>query len=112
MIQAPESLYYSPETRIILITPPPVDEKARGADLASRNPPQALDRKASNTKLYSDAVTDLGRTLNLPVADVYAAISLATGGNDDNLGTYLSDGLHLTQAGNAVSRSFVSSWPC
>ncbi|KAJ8699788.1 isoamyl acetate-hydrolyzing esterase [Pleurotus ostreatus] len=38
MITSPSSGYYSPDTKIILITPPPVNTIQRSADLSSRNP--------------------------------------------------------------------------
>jgi len=102
MVQDPDSPYHSPETRIVLITPPPVSEKVRGADLASRNPPIALDRSASNTKRYAEAVTELAKNLSLPVVDLYTPIASAAGDDEDRLKTYLSDGLHLTPEGYTV----------
>ncbi|KAG8954693.1 hypothetical protein FRC04_011126 [Tulasnella sp. 424] len=103
MVQSPDSEYYSPETRIILITPPPFSEAARAADLAARDPPMALDRKSEVTKKFADAVIELGKELDVPVVDVYTPIWKATdNGDPKKLGKYLYDGLHLSREGYAV----------
>ncbi len=44
MVAAPESPRYSPDTRVILMTPPPVNTLQWGVRQAIRDPPQALDR--------------------------------------------------------------------
>ncbi|KAG9046758.1 hypothetical protein FS837_003688 [Tulasnella sp. UAMH 9824] len=103
MVQSPDSEYYSPETRIILITPPPFSEAARKANLAARDPPIALDRTSENTRKYADAVIELGKELNVPVLDVYTPIWEATdNGDTKKLETYLYDGLHLSKPGYTV----------
>ncbi|KAG8898359.1 hypothetical protein FRB99_007492 [Tulasnella sp. 403] len=102
MVRSPDSAWYSPETEIILITPPPINEQARAADLASRNPPIALDRSVANSKLYVDAVTEIGRENGIPVVDMHDPIWTATGGDPDKLAEYLNDGLHLTKAGYTI----------
>ncbi|KAG8967050.1 hypothetical protein FRC03_010798 [Tulasnella sp. 419] len=116
MVQSSDSEHYSPDTRIILITPPPISETARAADLSSRNPPIALDRSASNTKSFADAVIELGKELSLPVVDIYGPISEASGGTDDGLVPYLYDGLHLSAAGykilyDALIKTIASEYP-
>lgn len=103
MVRSPDSEYYSPETRIILITPPPFSEAARKADLESRDPPIALDRTSENTRKYADAVIELGKELNVPVLDVYTPIWEATdNGDTKKLEAYLYDGLHLSKPGYTV----------
>jgi len=103
MVRSPESEWHSPDTKIILVTPPPMSEAMRKADLASRDPPIELDRTAANTELYVDAVIALGKELDLPVIDMYEPIWAATGnGNSEKLQEYLSDGLHLTTAGYTI----------
>jgi lysophospholipase L1-like esterase len=58
--------------RIILITPPPVNEyqhleedRQKGFD--------TLRRTAENTKLYVDACKDVGKSLQIPVVDIWTA---------------------------------------
>ncbi|KAG9003922.1 hypothetical protein FRB94_002767 [Tulasnella sp. JGI-2019a] len=101
-VHGPTSEWYSPDTRIILVTPPPFSETVRKATLAVRDPPQELDRTASNTKAYAQAVIKLARELKLPVIDVYTAIDSAAGGTDEGLDEFFSDGLHLTTAGYTI----------
>ncbi|KAG8954695.1 hypothetical protein FRC04_011128 [Tulasnella sp. 424] len=103
MVQSPDSQYYSPETRIILITPPPFNEAVRAARLAARDPPIALDRKSGVTRKYADAVIELGKELNVPALDVYTPIWEATdNGDPKKLEKYLYDGLHPSKEGYAV----------
>ncbi|KAG8876031.1 hypothetical protein FRB98_007503 [Tulasnella sp. 332] len=101
-VHGPTSQWYSPSTRIILVTAPPFSETVRGATLAARDPPQTLDRTAKNTKAYAEAVLELAKELNLPVVDFYTAVDAASGGADEGLEKFLSDGLHLTVAGYAI----------
>lgn len=108
MVRSPDSAWHAPDTRIILITPPPFSEKVRGRDLASRDPPQKLDRTSVNTKSYVDEVINLGEEFSLPVVDVYTAI-LEAAGDDPELKEYLSDGLHLTTAAYTV-QVLLSFW--
>jgi hypothetical protein len=61
MVHDSTSEYYSPHTRILLLTPPPLGEAQRNADLASRNPPMKPDREWNNTKAYADAVIEVGK---------------------------------------------------
>ena len=106
MVQSPESEWYSPSTKIVLITPPPISETARAADLASRDPPLACDRTAEHSKRYVDAVLALGEEFQLPTVNVYQPIwDLTENGNPAKLAIYLGDGLHLTAAGYTVSYS-------
>eukprot|EP00002_Diphylleia_rotans_P036034 TRINITY_DN7905_c0_g1_i3.p2 TRINITY_DN7905_c0_g1~~TRINITY_DN7905_c0_g1_i3.p2 ORF type:complete len:203 (+),score=37.80 TRINITY_DN7905_c0_g1_i3:49-657(+) len=51
MLQNPRIVHSQSSLRtIIVITPPPVDEKVRAMNLEKRNPPQALDRLNKNTR--------------------------------------------------------------
>ncbi|KAG8988523.1 hypothetical protein FRB90_002694, partial [Tulasnella sp. 427] len=103
MVQSPDSEWYCPETRIILITAPPFNEAVREATLATRDPPVALDRKSEVTRSYVDGAIALGKELNVPVLDVYTPIWEATeNGNTKKLEEYLYDGLHLSKTGYDV----------
>ncbi|KAJ7752012.1 GDSL Lipase/Acylhydrolase [Mycena metata] len=91
-----------PSTKIILVTPPPVNTHQRLANLASRDPPLALDRNFEVTKEYAEAVKAAAGASNVPVVDVWTAIWKAAGEREEALSRYLSDGLHLLPDGYAV----------
>ena len=102
MVKSPSSEYYSPETRILLISNPPVNTNQRGADLASRDPPRKCDREFELTKLYAEAVVNTAKEEGVAIADVWAVIWEAAGKDERALSTYLSDGLHLNAKGHEV----------
>jgi lysophospholipase L1-like esterase len=105
MVHDSTSEYYSPHTRILLLTPPPVGEAQRNADLASRNPPKQPDREWNNTKAYADAVKEVGKGKpKVGIVDIWEAIWGAAGKDVAGLPEFLSDGLHLTVAGYEVSK--------
>jgi len=87
MVTSPTSPHYSPDTRIILITPPPV------------NTYQWDSRVFDVTKSYAEAVKEVGLKEGLPVADIWTSIWEAAGKDERSLSKYLSDGLHLTAEG-------------
>ncbi|TFK50103.1 SGNH hydrolase [Heliocybe sulcata] len=98
-VKSPDSVYYSPTTRVVLITPPPVNTRHRGAQLAARDPPQDLDRKFDVTREYAEAVKEVGRKEGVPVVDIWTSIWEATGKVEEDLTKYLKDGLHLNADG-------------
>ena len=105
MVHNSTSEYYSPDTRVLLLTPPPVGEAQRNADLASRNPPLKPDREWNNTKAYADAVIEIGKGKpRVGVVDMWEAIWVAAGEDVARLPEFLNDGLHLTVAGYQVSK--------
>ncbi|OJD11817.1 hypothetical protein AJ78_07485 [Emergomyces pasteurianus Ep9510] len=119
------------ETNLLLLTPPPVNEyqfsssNNTGTD-ATTDPdpgpgpgtapvPTSLMRKASQTKLYADACRQVGKALNVPVADIWTAFMTAAGWSpgmplagsrdepvNEKLQALLSDGLHFNPAGYKV----------
>lgn len=101
-VRSPLSEYYSPETRILLISNPPVNTYQRGADLASRDPPRECDREFGVTKLYAEAVVKTAKEEDVAFADVWTALWEAAGEDERALSEYLSDGLHLTAKGYEV----------
>ncbi|KAG6821086.1 hypothetical protein H0H93_007245 [Arthromyces matolae] len=102
MVHSPKSELYSPETRIILITPPPVNTFQRRADLESREPARLLDREFETTKRYSEAVKDVAREKKVPVADIWTALWEAAGRDEPSLSRFMYDGLHLNVEGYKV----------
>jgi lysophospholipase L1-like esterase len=65
------------QPRIILITNPPVDERTQGA--LDRSKGYELRRTAEHTKLYADAVRNVGNDLGVAVVDLWTAIMLKAG---------------------------------
>ena len=103
MIKSPSSPYYSPTTRIILITPPPVNTFQRRADLQSRVPPVALDRDFEVTKAYAEGVREVARSEDVALVDVWSALWEAAGKDEKSLSKLLKDGVHLNAEGYRVS---------
>ena len=102
LVQSPKSPYYSPETRIVLITPPPVNTHQRVIELQARDPPMENDRRFDVTKSYADTVKDVAAEEEVAVVDVWTALMNAAGGEETKLSEFLYDGLHLTSAGYQV----------
>ncbi|KAG5354212.1 Isoamyl acetate-hydrolyzing esterase 1 like protein [Termitomyces sp. T112] len=102
IVHSPNSEFYSPETRIILITPPPVNTYQRRADLESRDPARYLDREFETTKSYSEAVKDVAREKKVPVTDIWTALWEAAGKDEQSLSKFMYDGLHLNAEGYKV----------
>ncbi|KZV96498.1 SGNH hydrolase [Exidia glandulosa HHB12029] len=119
MLRDPSSeWYHAPErTKILLVTPPPIEEKAIAHVLATVfNPPQPLDRQFDNTKLYAEAVKAVGAEHDVPVIDMWSAIWDAAGQNVEALGQFLPDGLHLNAAGykhafDLIVDAIAKNWP-
>ncbi|KAI5282867.1 hypothetical protein KEM54_002522 [Ascosphaera aggregata] len=91
------------KTKIILLTPPPVNEHQLPAD---------SPRVAWHTKKYVDACKDVGAQLNVPVVDVWTAFMHHAGWTEGKplegsidlpanprLQELFTDGLHLTAVG-------------
>ncbi|KAJ7098072.1 GDSL Lipase/Acylhydrolase [Mycena belliarum] len=91
-----------PETRVILITPPPVNTHQRTADLSSRVTPLALDRTFEATRAYAEGVKEAAAASKVSVVDVWTALWTAAEEREEALSEYLSDGLHLRPEGYAV----------
>ncbi|KAJ7940803.1 SGNH hydrolase-type esterase domain-containing protein [Mycena leptocephala] len=116
LVQSAESPYYSPFTKIILITPPPVNTHQRVADLASRDPPLELDRLFDTTKQYAEGVKEAAAASKVAAVDVWTVIWKAVGENEEALARYLSDGLHLNADGytvmyNALMATITAEYP-
>lgn len=110
---SPSSEYYSPDTKVILLTPPPVNTYQRGTDLASRNPPLKCDRDFANTTQYADAVRQVAKEENIPVVDVFTRLWEACGKEEEKLSEYLTDGLHVNEKAYQVSSLSVAfSYVC
>ncbi|KAI0029870.1 SGNH hydrolase [Vararia minispora EC-137] len=103
-------------TRVLLLSPPPVNTHQRAADLASRTPPKELDRLFDVTKSYAEAVKVVATEENVPIADVWTAVWDAAGRDEAALSAFLYDGLHLNEAGykvtyDVVADAIAAKWP-
>jgi len=102
LVKSPKSRYYSPQTEILLLTPPPIDTIQRGADLRSRNPPLELDRLFEITEAYAEAVKSVAKAHSAHIVDVFGAVWDKAGRTEKGLSKYLGDGLHCTPAGYEI----------
>ncbi|KIK59855.1 hypothetical protein GYMLUDRAFT_44325, partial [Collybiopsis luxurians FD-317 M1] len=116
LVQSDRSEYYSPNTCIVLATPPPVNTYQREADLGSRNPPLQLDRDFETTRRYAEAVRDVAREEGVGLVDIWTKAWDAAGHDERTLSNYLYDGLHLNGAGyqlmyDAVLETIAKTYP-
>jgi isoamyl acetate esterase len=95
------------QPRIILLTPPPVNQYQLEAWDEATDTLQP-SRTALHTKLYADTAREVGTSLNLPVADIWTAFMKVAGwkegqplpGSRDvpenaKLASLLTDGAHI-----------------
>lgn len=69
------------KSRLIIITPPPVNEYQLESFDASKNAPHP-SRTANHTKLYAETARQVGASLNVPVVDLWTAFMQTTGWHD------------------------------
>jgi hypothetical protein len=62
---------------LVLVTPPPIDERAQRAVDAAKGYP--VRRSADNTRAYADAVRRVGAELGVPVVDLWARFARLAG---------------------------------
>ncbi|KAI8825888.1 SGNH hydrolase-type esterase domain-containing protein [Fimicolochytrium jonesii] len=104
---------FSSTTRILLISPPVVHEAKWAQYLVERWGPAAIsNHTVKETRRYRDACIEVARETQVPVLDTWA--STCFGGKSTNKGSeevvydvdvaseMLSDGIHLSAAGNSV----------
>lgn len=84
-------------TRVLLLTPPPVDEARWEAHCRSRGRP--LDRKNEVTRLYARASKGVAREMQVPVVDLWRRLG---GRNPEAVAPNLGDGLHLSAQGSIL----------
>jgi len=94
-IRTPESPWYSPETKIFLITPPPIHVPSMRADMQP-------SREFDNTKAYADEVKKVGEAEGVPVVDAWTGVWEAAGKDREAVKAFLTDGLHMGKAGYEV----------
>ncbi|KAI8318988.1 SGNH hydrolase [Martensiomyces pterosporus] len=107
-VTSPTSMFYSKDTRVVLITPPPLGEKLWARELAAENTgggEVVMDRLNENTKQYAEAVKSVAEQLSVPCIDLWSAIEDRvedTRGKMefDGYEQFSWDGLHLNARGN------------
>ncbi|KAI0668544.1 SGNH hydrolase [Trametes maxima] len=101
-VRAPESARHSPDTRVVLMTPPPVSTPQRARAQGAKSPPRELDREFETTRRYAEAVAEVGREVGVPVVDLWGALYEAAGREEVGLEGFLTDGLHVNERGYAI----------
>ncbi|ORZ28748.1 SGNH hydrolase-type esterase domain-containing protein [Lobosporangium transversale] len=111
MVHDPRSLTYSPETRVIIICPPVIDEER----WAKRRQKQgrAMDREKGVTKKYAATCLKVGQEYQcrndqqsppqyhqVDVIDTWSLMTTQIESGQRTLQDYLIDGLHLASEGN------------
>lgn len=94
MVQSIRENSGQPTIPIILITPPPVDEKAWAAHMQSFS----ADRKNHVSRTYGQSCLQVAAEHDCAVLDVYDLL----GGDSGDCSKHLSDGLHLSESGNVL----------
>lgn len=87
-----------PSTHILLITPPPIDEAARLLHPYTENMLGLPERTNEAAGSYAEACIAVAGECGIPVVNLWAKMQQFP----DWHKAYLSDGLHLTQAGNQI----------
>jgi len=94
-IKAPDSPWYSPETKLLLITPPPIHVPSMREDIQ-------LSRKFDVTRDYAEEVKKVGKVEDIPVVDAWTRVWEAAGQSMEAVQAFLTDGLHLNNAGYEI----------
>ncbi|CAO3633201.1 unnamed protein product [Cunninghamella echinulata] len=88
MIKTPSSPYYNPNLRLLLITPPPLNESQWSERCKENGTP--LDRLSDNTRHYAETVIAFGMEHNIPVIDIWSSLSEKAKDHSDGLCFFLS----------------------
>ncbi|NXC39409.1 IAH1 esterase, partial [Penelope pileata] len=81
------------EDRIILITPPPLQESAWERECLAKG--EQLNRRNATTGQYAQACVRVARACGTDVLDLWTLMQ-----KEQDFSSYLSDGLHLSTKGN------------
>ena len=102
LVKDPSSEWYSPDTRIIVFTPPPVNSVKWGEHMKTAYGLDGPDRNSERTKTYAEAAKEVAKKQGVPVVDVFSLLWNVAGEQEKGLEKYLSDGLHLSTEGYKV----------
>ncbi|KAI8068552.1 SGNH hydrolase-type esterase domain-containing protein [Gongronella butleri] len=97
LMKHPDSPYYNPNIRIIVINPPPLDEVKTKKNCEESG--EEMNRFAHITKQYADAAKEVAKEKGVPVADIWLRITDKASSSSNGLADYLFDGLHLNDNG-------------
>ncbi|KAJ2257688.1 isoamyl acetate-hydrolyzing esterase [Coemansia sp. RSA 455] len=96
MVTDPQSANYSPDTKILLITPPALGEKLyKSVGFDGRTP--------ESVKACADVMRDIAERHSLPCVDLWTAVETQAkeiGGELDGYDAFSYDGVHLSAGGN------------
>ena len=96
LVQSRQSPYYSPDTRLIMIAPPPIVEAicfehSKANDIQKGIPVESIKpkRHLQETEKYAKACCEVAKNEGLPVVDMYTEIiEAAKGQADDQLAPF------------------------
>lgn len=94
---------FGPDVRIIVITPPPVCHEKRLRFQRERYGDQAtgqLERTLELSGKYADGAREAAHELGVPCLDLWTRMQRDAAGEGERWREFLSDGLHLSAAGN------------
>lgn len=97
LVQKARTTY--PQSKLLLIAPPPVHREQRLAFQKERYGDKATgipERTLEHTKLYAVACKRVAEDLGVPCLNLFSLMLEAT----DDFGRFLSDGLHFNRAGH------------
>ncbi|KAJ2027579.1 isoamyl acetate-hydrolyzing esterase [Coemansia sp. S610] len=104
MVTDPSSPNYSPETRLLLITPPALGAKLYDHHRASTyTVVYPVDRTPESVKACADAMREVAAEMSLPCVDLWAAVEEGAkeqGGEFEGYDAYSWDAVHLNKGGN------------
>jgi len=108
-IRDPVSPCYSPETKILLITPPPIHIPSMREDL---QPTRTFD----TTETYAEEVRNVGKLEGVPVVDAWSDIWAAAREEKEAVKAFFTDGLHLNEVGykvvfSALMETLIQNYP-
>jgi lysophospholipase L1-like esterase len=100
MIKNPKSKFYNPKMRLILITPPPINEAQWGKRCQEQG--EKLNRTNEAARAYAECIMEVGRETCVPVADIWSRLMDKVDVEHRALSEFLLDGLHLNGNGYQV----------
>lgn len=77
LIRDPESEYYSPNTQILFITPPPVSDIMHRDDMLRHG--QSPQIRNADVKMYAEAVKSTAQEFSIPCVDLWSALEVMSG---------------------------------
>ncbi|KAJ2851019.1 hypothetical protein IWW36_001446 [Coemansia brasiliensis] len=128
LLRDPSSKHYSPSTKILFITPPPVGD--RMVEERARIEGETVFNQNALARQYAQVVREVANEVNTPYVDLYEQIealakrsrtSAASDSGSQVVGfegydSYLVDGIHLNKQGNRLLYSMIlmtirKNWP-